>query len=75
MKNKIKKFMDEPLTIRRELKISLIATGIFAIPYAILIIYGILKENEARQELEKREAERTRLKEMMANIHLGKTKK
>ena len=75
MKEKIRKFMDEPLTIRRELKINLIAMGIFVIPYAILVIYGILKENEARQELEKREAERTRLKEMMENVHLGKTKK
>ena len=43
MKEKIRKFMDEPLTIRRELKINLIALGIFAIPYAILVIYANYK--------------------------------
>ena len=50
MKEKIRKFMDEPLTIRRELKINLIALGIFAIPYAILVIYGIYKSNKAIEE-------------------------
>lgn len=47
MKNKLKKFMDEPLTIRRELKINLIAAGIIMIPSAILMIYGIYQSNRA----------------------------
>ena len=47
MKNKLKKFMDEPLTIRRELKINLIAAGIIMIPSAILMIYGIYQSNKA----------------------------
>lgn len=47
MKNKLKKFMDEPLTIRRELKINLIAAGIIMIPFAILMIYGIYQSNKA----------------------------
>ena len=50
MKEKIRKFMNEPLTIKRELKISLIAMGIFAIPYAALVIYGILSERRATKE-------------------------
>ena len=50
MKEKIRKFMDEPLTIRRELKINLIALGIFAIPYAILVIYANYKSNKAIDE-------------------------
>lgn len=47
MKNKLKKFMDEPLTIRRELKINLIAAGIIMIPSAVLMIYGIYQSNKA----------------------------
>ena len=47
MKEKIRKFMDEPLTIRRELKINLIAAGIIMIPSAILMIYGIYQSNKA----------------------------
>ena len=70
MKEKIRKFMDEPLTIRRELKINLIAAGIFAIPYAILVIYGIRKsEKEADEFNEEVDA---RIKEMKKNVYLGK---
>ena len=47
MKEKIRKFMDEPLTIRRELKINMIAAGIIMIPSAIVMIYGIYKSNKA----------------------------
>lgn len=50
MKEKIRKFMDEPLTIRRELKINLIAAGIIMIPSAIVMIYGIYKSNKAIEE-------------------------
>ena len=50
MKEKIRKFMDEPLTIRRELKINLIAAGIIMIPSAIVTIYGIYKSNKAIEE-------------------------
>ena len=71
MKEKIRKFMNEPLTIKRELKISLIAMGIFAIPYAALVIYGILGERRAvKDELD--EEDKTRIKKMMKNIYLGK---
>ena len=71
MKEKIRKFMDEPLTIRRELKINLIAMGIFAIPYAALVIYGILSERRATKE-ELDEEEKARIKKMQENIYLGK---
>ena len=71
MKEKIRKFMDEPLTIKRELKISLIAMGIFAIPYAALVIYGILGERRAAKD-ELDEEDKTRIKKMMKNIYLGK---
>ena len=47
MKEKIRKFMDEPLTIRRELKINLIAAGILMIPSAIIMIYGLYQSNKA----------------------------
>ena len=47
MKEKIRKFMDEPLTIRRELKINLIAAGIIMIPSAIVMIYGLYQSNKA----------------------------
>lgn len=50
MKEKIRKFMDEPLTIRRELKINMIAAGIIMIPSAIVMIYGIYKSNKAIEE-------------------------
>ena len=71
MKEKIRKFMDEPLTIKRELKISLIAMGIFAIPYAALVIYGVLGERRAAKD-ELDEEDKTRIKKMMKNIYLGK---
>ena len=70
MKEKIRKFMDEPLTIRRELKINLIALGIFAIPYAILVIYANYKSNKAIDEFN--EEVDTRIDEMKKNIYLGK---
>lgn len=70
MKDRFKKFMDEPLTIRRELKINLIAAGIFAIPYAIILIYGIRqKEKEADEFNEEVDA---KIEEMKKNIYLGK---
>ena len=71
MKEKIRKFMNEPLTIKRELKINLIAMGIFAIPYAALVIYGILGERKAAKD-ELGEEDKTRIKKMMKNIYLGK---
>ena len=70
MKEKIRKFMDEPLTIRRELKINLIALGIFAIPYAILVIYGIYKSNKAIEE--SNEEVDARIDEMKKKIYLGR---
>ena len=71
MKEKIRKFMNEPLTIKRELKINLIAMGIFAIPYAALVIYGVLGERRAAKD-ELDEEDKTRIKKMMKNIYLGK---
>ena len=71
MKEKIRKFMNEPLTIKRELKINLVAMGIFAIPYAALVIYGILGERRAAKE-ELDEEGSARIKKMMKNIYLGK---
>ena len=47
MKEKLKRFMDEPLTIRRELKINLIAAGILMIPSAIIMVYGLYQSNKA----------------------------
>ena len=68
MKEKLKRFMDEPLTIRRELKINLIAAGIFAIPYAILVIYGMRKsEKEVDESNEEVDA---RIKEMRYKVYL-----
>ena len=73
MKEKIRKFMDEPLTIRRELKINLIALGIFAIPYAILVIYANYKCNKAVDEFnEKFNSRKDQIDKMMNNIYLGK---
>ena len=47
MKEKIRKFMDEPVTIRREMKSNRIALGNIAIPYDILVIYANYKSNKA----------------------------
>ena len=71
MKEKIRKFMDEPLTIRRELKINMIAAGIIMIPSAIVMIYGILSERRATKE-ELDEEGKARIKKAMNNIYLGK---
>lgn len=70
MKEKIRKFMDEPLTIRRELKINLIAAGILMIPSAIIMIYGIYQSNKAIDEFN--EGVNTRIDEMKKNVYLGK---
>ena len=73
MKEKIRKFMDEPLTIRRELKINLIAAGIFMIPSAIVMIYGIYKSNKATEEFnEAINSRKDQIDKMMNNIYLGK---
>lgn len=70
MKEKLKRFMDEPLTIRRELKINLIAAGILMIPSAIIMIYGLYQSNKAIDEFN--EAVNTRIDEMKKNVYLGK---
>ena len=70
MKEKIRKFMDEPLTIRRELKINLIAAGIIMIPSAIMMIYGIYKSNKAIEEFN--EEVDTRIDEMKKKMYLGR---
>ena len=70
MKEKIRKFMDEPLTIRRELKINLIAAGILMIPSAIIMIYGIYQSNKAIDDFN--EAINKRTEEMKKNVYLGK---
>ena len=70
MKEKIRKFMDEPLTIRRELKINLIAAGIIMIPSAIVMIYGIYKSNKAIEEFN--EEVDTRIDEMKKKMYLGR---
>ena len=70
MKEKIRKFMDEPLTIRRELKINLIAAGIIMIPSAIVMIYGIYKSNKVIEEFN--EEVDTRIDEMKKRMHLGR---
>lgn len=70
MKEKIRKFMDEPLTIRRELKINMIAAGIIMIPSAIVMIYGIYKSNKAIEEFN--EEVDTRIDEMKKRMHLGR---
>ena len=70
MKEKIRKFMDEPLTIRRELKINLIAAGILMIPSAIMMIYGIYQSNKAIDDFN--EAINKRTEEMKKNVYLGK---
>ena len=73
MKEKIRKFMDEPLTIRRELKINLIAAGILMIPSAIIMIYGIYQSNKAIDEFnEKFNSRKDQIDKMMNNIYLGK---
>lgn len=63
MKNKIKKFMDDPLTIRRELKMNAIVFGIFAIPFAAAVIIGLYKTNKAIKEMD--DKEEARLRKMM----------
>ena len=70
MKEKIRKFMDEPLTIRRELKINLIAAGIIMIPSAIVMIYGIYKSNKAIEEFN--EEVDARIDDMKKRMYLGK---
>ena len=70
MKEKIRKFMDEPLTIRRELKINLIAAGILMIPSAIMMIYGIYQSNKAIDDFN--ESINKRTEEMKKNVYLGK---
>ena len=70
MKEKIRKFMDEPLTIRRELKINMIAAGIIMIPSAIVMIYGIYKSNKAIEEFN--EEVDTRIDDMKKRMHLGR---
>ena len=69
MKEKIRKFMDEPLTIRRELKINLIAAGVLMIPSAIMMIYGIYQSNKAIDDFN--EAVNKRTEEMKKNVYLG----
>ena len=70
MKEKIRKFMDEPLTIRRELKINLIAAGIIMIPSAIVMIYGIYKSNKAIDEFN--EEVDARIDDMKKRMYLGR---
>ena len=70
MKEKIRKFMDEPLTIRRELKINLIAAGIIMIPSAIVMIYGIYKSNKAIEEFN--EEVDARIDDMKKRMYLGR---
>ena len=73
MKEKIRKFMDEPLTIRRELKINLIAAGILMIPSAIIMIYGSYQSNKAIDQFnEGINARKDQIDKMMKNIYLGK---
>ena len=63
MKNKFQKFMDDPLTIRRELKMNAIVFGIFAIPFAIAVIIGLYKTNKVIAEMD--DKQEARLKKMM----------
>ena len=70
MKEKIRKFMDEPLTIRRELKINMIAAGIIMIPSAIVMIYGIYKSNKAIEEFN--EEVDARIDDMKKKMYLGR---
>ena len=70
MKEKIRKFMDEPLTIRRELKINLIAAGILMIPSAIIMIYRIYQSNKVIDDFN--EEVDARIDEMKKNVYLGK---
>ena len=73
MKEKIRKFMDEPLTIRRELKINLIAAGILMIPSAIIMIYGLYQSNKATDEFNDAiNSRKDQIDKMMNNIYLGK---
>ena len=63
MKEKIRKFMDEPLTIRRELKMNAIVFGIFAIPFAVAVIINLCKTSKVIKEMD--DKQEARLKEMM----------
>ena len=63
MKNKLQKFMDDPLTIRRELKMNAIVFGIFAIPFAVAVIINLCKTNKVIKEMD--DKQEARLKEMM----------
>ena len=73
MKEKIRQFMEEPLTSRRALKIPLIALGVFVFPYAILVIYANYKSNKAIDEFnEKFNSRKDQIDKMMDNIYLGK---
>ena len=67
---KVRKFMDEPLTIRRELKINMIAAGIIMIPSAIVMIYGIYKSNKAIEEFN--EEVDARIGDMKKRMYLGR---
>lgn len=70
MKEKIRKFMDEPLTIRRELKINLIAAGILMIPSAIIMIYGLYQSNKAIDDFN--EEIDAKIEEMKRKVYLPK---
>ena len=70
MKEKIRKFMDEPLTIRRELKINLIAAGILMIPSAIIMIYGLYQSNKAIDDFN--EEIGAKIEEMRHRVYLPK---
>lgn len=63
MKNKIKKFMDDPLTIRRELKMNAIVFGIFVIPFAVAVIINLCKTSKVIKEMD--DKEEARLKKIM----------
>ena len=68
MKEKIRKFMDEPLTIRRELKINMIAAGIIMIPSAIIMVYGLYQSNKAIEEFN--EAIDAKIEKMRHKVYL-----
>ena len=70
MKEKIRKFMDEPLTIRRELKINLIAAGIIMKQKNKKMIYGSYKSNKAIEEFN--EEVDARIDEMKKKMYLGR---
>lgn len=63
MKEKIKKFMEEPLTVKRELQMSAVVCGIFMIPYVIVAIVNLYRANKAISEMD--DKQEARLKKMM----------